>query len=1099
MSSSSDVEMEENREEDNEENRREGREESSKRERRTTTRVDDDVEMTTVETIAKTTAREDFKAFKKSNKSILEEFQSKQKERERYEETAAHYKKHLNRLVILKTETISKIPNSFPKTDYLERVVDFLHEAIPLLERAEKEEGAARKASGEEFIGIVNVSDDDEEVQKKKGEEAWNKVGRLANGELDEKVYTDKPREKRSPKKANAENTDHHGHAERVEKVHEKDNNDGWNRGNGGVSRTKTYSRKKNPTNIGPVNGRGASMVEAARLGFSSNKRATSTPRSAPRAVSPRHEIEHFCPEQFIPSAEKRPKTRNDVGGSGHKVKERMFGVRIDDLEEDDPIEDVQRIGDNSRGNRPRGRGRETREKKEPIVVDLVDSEDDASNKPIEIDSPIQQRRRTTRQNAGFVGSSVARFGKFTATYPNDGSKGAALINTNDLDCLEPGEMLNDQTIDFYMKKIAVEDFPSLEDKGRCLVMSTYFYQKLTQKSRGASNIAERKDQAYERVKNWTKSINIFEKDFILIPIHAQLHWSLAIISYPGLAANSAERVEMGNIPCIIHLDSMGTNSSHAFESIRKNLTQWLQREYNRVESERTGGLVEDGATRINNETMRKLNPIVPLQTNGCDCGVFTLLYAQKFIQNLPKEFTLADFDSILYGKVNTRISFQKLSLHEPYRLLTPRMLDMDKFIEQSWKEEIRKRYGSSEKEEVKEEVKEEENNISLHIVGEKEEEEEEVNDLRDEEDEDVKHFKSKMQPSPEEEEGEKNSENKENDLKSSEEVAIISETDGKSGREKEKKREEKKEEQETRMSIEKILQTFPKTWIQTNCPEMFRETWFPPMECAEQMRVRISLMILEALQEKMISKYKEFEAMQNALPESEKENEENAVVKNFKNVTQLVPMFSDAVDENATSLSALDRNVCEAKLKMERSEKRRINECLQKIFTAREKEDENVQRLNKHLELREERKRQKTGELSDDDDAVRIIGYKSKPGKQVQTTLQRSGDETNLFERGRTIWKDGIQPPPRRGEQAKTRAPSPPRTRGTLNDSNDIAKKMRRSHNARDQSSNQETMRDARIRLLTQKPAREQTPPEKKAGLVGSIVDRFKRRDKES
>ena len=308
-------------------------------------------------------------------------------------------------------------------------------------------------------------------MQKKKGEEAWNKVGRLANGELDEKVYTDKPREKRSPKKANAENTNHHGHAERVEKVHEKDNNDGWNRGNGGVSRTKTYSRKKNPTNIGPVNGRGASMVEAARLGFSSNKRATSTPRSAPRAVSPRHEIEHFFPEKFIPGAEKLPKTRNDVGGSGHKVKERMFGVRIDDLEEDDPIEDVQRIGDNSRGNRPRGRGRETRENKEPIVVDLVDSEDDTSNKPIEIDSPIQQRRRTTRQNAGFVGSSVARFGKFTATYPNDGSKGAALINTNDLDCLEPGEMLNDQTIDFYMKKIAVEDFPSLEDKGRCLVM----------------------------------------------------------------------------------------------------------------------------------------------------------------------------------------------------------------------------------------------------------------------------------------------------------------------------------------------------------------------------------------------------------------------------------------------------------------------------------------------------------------------------------------------------------------------------------------------------------------------------------------------------
>ena len=64
------------------------------------------------------------------------------------------------------------------------------------------------------------------------------------------------------------------------------------------------------------------------------------------------------------------------------------------------------------------------------------------------------------------------------------------------------------------------------------------------------------------------------------------------------------------------------------------------------------------------------------------------------------------------------------------------------------------------------------------------------------------------MQPSPEEEEGEKNSENKENDLKSSEEVAIISETDGKSGREKEKKR--KKKEQETPCRLKKYSK-FPK------------------------------------------------------------------------------------------------------------------------------------------------------------------------------------------------------------------------------------------------------------------------------------------------
>ena len=152
--------------------------------------------------------------------------------------------------------------------------------------------------------------------------------------------------------------------------------------------------------------------------------------------------------------------------------------------------------------------------------------------------------------------------------------------------------------------------------------------------------------------------------------------------------------------------------------------------------------------------------------------------------------------------------------------MLTPDYLDMDKFIERFWKEENLERYKSSEKEEAKEE----EEYLSLHIV---EEKTEEVNDLR-EEDDDVAHFKSKMQPPAE---NETNRENKENDLKSIEEISIISETDGKS------KGEEKKDEEERYMSIEKIIQAFPKTWIQSNSPKMFRMTWFPPMESADQMR----------------------------------------------------------------------------------------------------------------------------------------------------------------------------------------------------------------------------------------------------------------------
>lgn len=36
-------------------------------------------------------------------------------------------------------------------------------------------------------------------------------------------------------------------------------------------------------------------------------------------------------------------------------------------------------------------------------------------------------------------------------------------------------------------------------------------------------------------VENWTKNVNIFEKDYLIIPINEKSHWFLAIICFPGL------------------------------------------------------------------------------------------------------------------------------------------------------------------------------------------------------------------------------------------------------------------------------------------------------------------------------------------------------------------------------------------------------------------------------------------------------------------------------------------------------------------------------------------------------------------------------------
>lgn len=39
----------------------------------------------------------------------------------------------------------------------------------------------------------------------------------------------------------------------------------------------------------------------------------------------------------------------------------------------------------------------------------------------------------------------------------------------------------------------------------------------------------------HARVEKWTKGVNLFEKDYIIIPINEQQHWFLAIICFPGL------------------------------------------------------------------------------------------------------------------------------------------------------------------------------------------------------------------------------------------------------------------------------------------------------------------------------------------------------------------------------------------------------------------------------------------------------------------------------------------------------------------------------------------------------------------------------------
>ncbi|XP_012346759.1 uncharacterized protein LOC100866704 isoform X3 [Apis florea] len=121
--------------------------------------------------------------------------------------------------------------------------------------------------------------------------------------------------------------------------------------------------------------------------------------------------------------------------------------------------------------------------------------------------------------------------------YPPPPAKGGIAINTEDYLCLGEDQFLNDVIIDFYLKYLTLEVL-SESDQQRTHVFSSYFYKRLTSPHTQAveSNVPlTPAAKRHARVQKWTKNVNIFEKDFIIIPINEHAHWFLAIICFPGL------------------------------------------------------------------------------------------------------------------------------------------------------------------------------------------------------------------------------------------------------------------------------------------------------------------------------------------------------------------------------------------------------------------------------------------------------------------------------------------------------------------------------------------------------------------------------------
>ncbi|XP_069928113.1 sentrin-specific protease 7 isoform X11 [Oryctolagus cuniculus] len=207
----------------------------------------------------------------------------------------------------------------------------------------------------------------------------------------------------------------------------------------------------------------------------------------------------------------------------------------------------------------------------------------------------------------------------------------------------------------------------------RSHIFSSFFYKCLTRKENNLTednpnlSMAQRR---HKRVRTWTRHINIFNKDYIFVPVNESSHWYLAVICFPwleeavyedfpqavspqsqaqqsqhdnkiidndqhstsllSLSAEDSQSTKtnisvpkkMCKRPCILILDSLKAAS---IQNTVQNLREYLEVEWE---------VKRKTHREFSKTNMVDLCPKVPKQDNSSDCGVYLLQYVESFFKD---------------------------------------------------------------------------------------------------------------------------------------------------------------------------------------------------------------------------------------------------------------------------------------------------------------------------------------------------------------------------------------------------------------------------------------------------------------------------------
>lgn len=210
--------------------------------------------------------------------------------------------------------------------------------------------------------------------------------------------------------------------------------------------------------------------------------------------------------------------------------------------------------------------------------------------------------------------------------YPTKEHKDRIVITEKDLRCLEPKNLLNDNIISFYLSYFIrdILNKPLLLDKVQ--VFSTFFFSKL-------KTICSKK-LSYDSIERWHKDMNIFEKDFLVLPVCENDHWYLMIVCYAyNIFEQSLDKYKSidtidpyTKAPVIIVLNSLPGQLPHYTRPLRAFL-------YHEWRKFRPHLVQKQDATTFDRKELGEVWGRVPRQNNDYDCGLYLLQNFECFFQ----------------------------------------------------------------------------------------------------------------------------------------------------------------------------------------------------------------------------------------------------------------------------------------------------------------------------------------------------------------------------------------------------------------------------------------------------------------------------------